>query len=171
MPTFAQPDCTVALHVRASNAETPPFSATYTVWVDWLTTMSPGPLPTVTVGGVCVEHPARSVALHVDESIIETVSALNVGPGLATYTVWFAESAKIPKGNDPTRTLAGLWSQPDVTRPLQVAPLKTATVSFPLSPSTVTYTVSVIWSTVIVDGRFPTLIVGHGPLHCETSWA
>jgi hypothetical protein len=94
--------------------------------------------------------------------IIDMGSLLPVGPGLATYTVWLASSAKIPNGPGPTRTWAGGWAQPEVSRALQVAPLNTATV---LVPSTVTYTVSVAWSTVMVDGRLPTVTVGHGPAH------
>ena len=100
--------------------------------------------------------------------IIDIVSLSKFGPGLATYTVWFASSAKIPNGPGPTRTCAGAWRHPRVTRLLQVAPLNTATV---LSPEIVTYTVSVAWSTAIVDGRLPTFTVGHGPLHRETSRA
>ena len=51
---------------------------------------------------------------------------------------------------------------------LQVAPLNTATM---LLLEIVTYTVSVAWSTAMVDGRSPTLTVGHGPGHRETSSA
>src|SRR5450755_3372692 len=74
----------------------------------------------------------------------------------------------MPNGPSPTGTCAGVWPHPHVIRPLQVAPLKTATL---LSPRIVTYTVSVAWSTATDDGRLPTLTVGHGPLHRDTSAA
>src|SRR5215469_9297197 len=74
----------------------------------------------------------------------------------------------MPYGPGPTRTWAGGLRHPQVTRPLQVAPLNTATV---LSALTVTYTVSVARSTAMLDGRLPTLTVGHGPRHRDTSRA
>ena len=64
--------------------------------------------------------------------------------------------------------VGGRLAAPRGTRALQVAPLNTATV---LSPNIVTYTVSVAWSTAMLDGRLPTVIVGHGPSHWETSSA
>src|SRR5215467_2154594 len=74
----------------------------------------------------------------------------------------------MPNGAGPTWTWAGAWPQPEVSKALQVAPLNTATV---LLLMIVTYTVSVAWSTAMVDGRLPTLTVGHGPRHRETSTA
>jgi len=74
----------------------------------------------------------------------------------------------MPSGARPTGTVAGFCPQPVVTSALQVAPLNTETA---LPPVSVTYTVPVAWSMVIVLGRFPTVIVGQGPLQVETSCA
>jgi hypothetical protein len=82
--------------------------------------------------------------------------------------VWFAGSANRPSGFRPTGTLAGFCPHPDAWVALHVAPLNTETL---LSPTLATYTVSVCSSTAIPLGSFPTLIVGHGPLHRETSRA
>src|SRR5690348_5039820 len=68
-------------------------------------------------------------------------------------------------GAIPTGTVAGVCPQPDAFSALQVAPLNTETV---LSLMLETYTVSVDSSIAIPLGRFPTVIVGHGPLHRET---
>ena len=46
-----------------------------------------------------------------------------------------------------------------------MAPLNTETL---LPTALPTYTVSVCWSIAIPVGSFPTVIVGHGPLHRET---
>jgi hypothetical protein len=82
--------------------------------------------------------------------------------------VWFTGSSNTPSGPRPTGTLAGLCPQPDASVALQVAPLNTETL---LSLTLATYTVSVRWSTAIPLGSFPTVIVGHGPLHRDTSCA
>ncbi len=82
-----------------------------------------------------------------------------------------ASSEKIPSGPNPTGTVAGVWSHPVVLVALQVAPLKTDTMPGPSFSPLLTYTVSVRPSIAIPLGRFPTLIVGHGPLQPETSSA
>ena len=167
VPSWAHPDCTVALHVLASNTETPlvpaghpesgsPHTVTYTVWVDESTAPATALLGTATVGGGVVGQAARSVALHVAVSSIETSSSTPSG----MYRVWLAGSAKIPIGPEPTGTVAGVCPQPHGCSPLHVAPLNTDTV---LSPKLVTYTVSVCSSIAMPLGRFPTVIVGHGP--------
>ena len=89
---------------------------------------------------------------------------------LAMYTVWLAGSAKGAMGCDPgvRGTATGVTPQPEGCSPLHVAPLNTDTVP---SPKLVTYTVSVFSSIAMPLGRFPTVIVGHGPLQRETSCA
>src|SRR6516225_10170065 len=74
----------------------------------------------------------------------------------------------MPIGVEPTGTVAGVCPQPEAFWPLQVAPLNTDTV---LSRMLATYTVSVFSSIVTALGRFPTVIVGHGPPQREASCA
>src|ERR1700691_2226204 len=74
----------------------------------------------------------------------------------------------MPIGPDPTGTVAGVCPQPDLACALQIAPLNTETL---LSLLLVTWTVSVARSTAIALGPFPTVTVGHGPWHRETSCA
>ena len=81
------------------------------------------------------------------------------------YRVWLAGSAKSPSGPEPTGTVTGVCPEAKRSSALHVAPLNTDTV---LSPKLVTYTVSVCSSIAIPLGRFPTVIVGHGPAQCET---
>ena len=86
------------------------------------------------------------------------------------YTVWLAGSANMPIGAEPDvrDTVAGVCPQPVVFSPLHVAPLNTDTVP---SSKLAAYTWSVRASIAIALGRFPTVSVGHGPLHRETSCA
>src|SRR5215467_4026477 len=116
-----------------------------------------------------VGQPARSVALQVALSSIETV----VPAPLAMYKVWLAESARAVIGPAPTGTCGGVCPQPEVTVALQVAPLTTESV---LAPPLATYTVSVLTSIAIPVGvslavPFPTVMVGQGPWQRDTSWA
>src|SRR5450755_2474180 len=95
--------------------------------------MASGGLPTSTVGGGVVGQLARSVALQVALSIIETVVLSGepptaTAPKLGTYTVWLVGSANSPSGSSPTGTVAGVCRQPEVFSALQVAPLNTETV-------------------------------------------
>ena len=66
---------------------------------------------------------------------------------------------------DPTGTVVGVRSQPELSRPLQVRPSITETV---LSLMLVTYTVWVARSTVSVLGSLPTVTVGQGPAQPRT---
>src|SRR5215469_319869 len=165
-PILRHPDCAAALQVFALNTAHPfcalcvPIVVTYTVWLALATSTSRGTAPRCTVGGVWPAQPARSEPSQVSVLIIDMVVLGPIRPGLVTYTVWFASSATIPNGPEPTWTWAGARRHPQVTWLLQVAPLNTATV---LLPRIVTYTVSVAWSTATPAGRFPTLTVGHGP--------
>ncbi len=66
----------VALQVSALKAAQPlcaPMVVTYTVWVAGFTVTSSGAARTLTVGGGVAGQAARSVALQVELSIIETV--------------------------------------------------------------------------------------------------
>ena len=103
-------------------------------------------------------------------SIIETVpGASAVGVGDVDGVVRFVGEDP-DRAASPTGTVAGAWSQPEITCALQVAPLKTATVL-----STESAHVERVGlpgrprSRRISVGSVPTLIVGHGPLHRETS--
>ena len=150
-----------------------PKVVTYTVWEAWSTTTWTGVAPTANVGGGVAGQPARSVALQVALSSIETTVLagplpLQALPQLAMYTVWLAGSSNRASGAGPTGTVAGFCPQPEVSSALQVAPLNTDSVS---SPRSVTYTVSVLTSTATPAGRLPTVMVGHGPLQREMSWA
>ena len=82
--------------------------------------------------------------------------------------MWLALSANSPIGAEPTGTVAGVCEHPEVVSALHVAPLITETVP---SSMLLTYTVSVRSSTATPAGSLPTVIVGHGPLHFDTSRA
>ena len=167
------PTGTVALQVFASNTVQPfsaPIVVTYTVWVAWSTSTSCGSAADVDGRGRLWSgsRPDRSRCRSRCRSSRRCWSV--AAAQLAMYTVWLAGSAKMPerRRRRPGPSPASARS-PRCSSALQVAPLNTETV---LSPTLVTYTVSVCSS--IGDrrsGRFPTVIVGHGPLQRETSWA
>ena len=115
---------------------------------------------------------ALQVALSIIDSSGGPVPPLGL-PTVATYTVWLSGSAKIWTGKAPTGTVAGICPQPAWSSALQVAPLNTATC--------VVVRVRYVEACrsagrsrrarISVGIGFPTVSVGHGPSHRETSSA